>query len=105
MRAVWALWMTLAFYGVCLPFTAEMAFIPLIGGLLEMLNSQSGVILIFASFLTLINYMLINAIIWIRFKPWVSGILFVIAVGLVLFISFCGTPLPVEYAKYKLGYF
>ena len=39
LRFVWAFWMIMAYYGLFLPFTAELAFIPLIGGLLEDMKS------------------------------------------------------------------
>ena len=33
-RLIQIFWMTLAFYGILVPFTAEMATVPMIGGLL-----------------------------------------------------------------------
>ena len=39
LRFIWYFWMTVAFYGVFVPFTAELAVIPMIGGLLISLES------------------------------------------------------------------
>lgn len=105
LRIVWFFWMTLSYYGVLVPFTAELAFIPMIGGLLLKLESQTGTMALYAAVVTTINFALIASFIWLRYKPYISLVLWILIATLTTVMFKFGESLPTEYAKYKLGYF
>ena len=60
---------------------------------------------IFAVALTYCNYALYMTVLWMHYKPIYS----LIAVSSLVLVLFCmlrlGEPVPVDYARYKLGYF
>ena len=95
-RLIQIFWMTLAFYGILVPFTAEMATVPMIGGLLIKFESQTAVMSIFAFVLTFVNHTLYISIIWLHYKPVVS---FCLWVSLATVVSACfktGESVPTE---------
>ena len=69
LRFVWWFWIILAFYGITVPFTAELAFIPMIGGLLLKFESQSSVMAIFAICLTICTWLFSTSLRWITYRP------------------------------------
>ena len=82
-----------------------MASIPLVGGLLLRLTSQTGTMVIFAFVITLISCLFWTMIRWFHYKPYVSLVTGVLLVTL-CFVTFkIGTSVPAEYAKFCLGYF
>ena len=105
LRYIWFIWLMVATYLLMLPFTAECAIIPLIGGSLLKFESQSGAIALFALVSTIGLYNLITGLIWLRYKPTVSLILFAVAGAMTIVICKTGQSVPREYANFKLGYF
>ena len=105
LRIIWFFWLTLAYYGITVPFTAQMASIPLVGGLLLRLTSQTGTMAIFAFMITLISGLFLIMIRWFNYNPYVSLVTGVLLVTLCFLTFKIGTSVPADYAKYCLGYF
>ena len=108
LRIVWFFWLTFSIYLCLVPFTAEMGTLPMIGGLLIKLESQTAVMTIFSTCLSLCVYLLYCSFLWLSFKrhwPFISLTLasFFITILVVFFKT--GQPLSVEEAKKHLGYF
>ena len=105
LRIIWFFWMVVSFYLVLVPFTAEIASIPMVGGLLLALEHQTATMLIFGVVLTFEHFALLTAILWYSYKPWVSLISLVCFTVVMVLMFKTGESLPTEYAKFKLGYF
>ena len=105
LRFIWAFWMWVSIYAILVPFTAEFATLPMIGGLLIALESQTAVMMIFAFCLTYCNYAIYVSIIWLHYKPVVSLVCWIGLAAVLTCMFKLGESVPVEYARYKLGYF
>ena len=105
LRIIWWFWLTIAYYGLLVPFTAELACIPMIGALLLRLESQTGVMAIFGLTLCMLTWLLYCSFLVICYKPVISiQIWLIIAIILTVMLT-KGESIPKEYAEYKLGYF
>lgn len=63
-RLLYNLWMALGIYGVCIPWCAELAWIPLVGGSLAYFGNQSMTISIFAVIVALLVDFFVLGMIW-----------------------------------------
>jgi hypothetical protein len=97
--------MAFSLYLILLPFTAELAWIPLIGGCLLNYQSQSAAIIAFSISVTFACYALISSILALKHNLYlISVILAIVVAGTVTMICKVGEPVPRDYAKYLLGY-
>ena len=88
------MWMTCAYFCLLLPFTAELAFIPIIGGCLLCWHSQSATIFVFSLLCAVISYSLVAGILWIKFKPLFSVFLAFCFAATMIAINKIGEPVP-----------
>lgn len=104
-RVLWYIWLACAYYMILLPFTAELAFIPLIGGCLLKWHSQTLAIILFALLLSVATNQVVAGLLWCRFRPW-KALARAIVLAVILVIIFkVGESVPSDYAKFLLGYF
>ena len=105
LRLMWYIWMTFGYYCALLPWTAELARIPIVGGCLLRWHSQTAAIVIFAEMITFNSYCIVSGIIWAKFKPMLSLALACCFACVMVMMFKLGESLPAYYAKYLLGYF
>ena len=104
-RFLWYVWMAFAYYCLLLPFTAEIAFIPIIGGILNKCEMQSAAIGTFSLLLSLLTNNVVAGFLWLKFQPIWSFLRALAFAAIMVVIFKCGESMPADYAKYKLGYF
>ena len=104
-RLTWFFWLQLSLFSVCIPFVAEMAIIPIVGGSLLRLESQALVMLCFTFILGCAIHFIITGVIWMVYAPCRAVILILLAICCNLLIVFVGQPVPPDIAKYLLGTF
>lgn len=105
MRFNWYVWMAFGWWAMFLPWTAEMASIPIIGGCLIRWESQSAAMFVFADCITFVSYCIVSGALWARVKPTLTLILACTCCATIVMIFKLGESIPTYYAKYLLGYF
>jgi hypothetical protein len=106
-RFAWFLWLQISLFCVLIPFVPELAIIPIVGGSLLHLSSQSLVMLSFSAVLGCAIQFFISFLIWSWncYSPF-RGLLFLaLSAGCVCLTIFVGEPIPPEIARYLLGVF